>query len=564
MRHSFMRLLHIALGLIHLFSIEETTGQHVSFHRGAVSAAHPLAVEAGLEILKSGGNAIDAAVAVHFALASVYQIAGNVAGGGFAVVHVPDGRILTLDFRETAPAAAYDSMYAHLMARYPDTKPSLEGATSVGIPGSVAGLFALHDSLGSLPWHRCLQPAIQLADSHRLTPYMASQWLRHTSDIKRISGFLPSFLLHDDSLYPGQLVRQSELANLLRRIAAFGPDSFYHGTFALQMADFLQTHGGVHTAEDFASYQPVWRKPELIPYRGYLIATMPLPSAGGIGLRHFCGMSESLNLHRIKPYSPRYAHYFAEMAKRVYAHRHKYLGDPRDTDPDILSRITSDTYIRQMASSISPTFRTPSAAFGTPSPASIESFETTHYCTADSTGLLVSITTTLNGYFGSKLYFHGMFFNNEMDDFSTLPGQSNQFGLPFSTANKVRPNRRMLSSMTPAILLHRGQPIAAVGTPGGTTIITNIFQVLELMSRGWPLEKAIDQKKLHAQWLPDELIVENGALNPTTIKKLQKMGYQIREIEQIGIFNAIYITPNRNFVPLADSKRKGDSCASGW
>ncbi|MFN4299693.1 MAG: gamma-glutamyltransferase [Thermaurantimonas sp.] len=548
------------LSLLEIFVIS-LKAQNKAYSIGAISAAHPLAVEAGVELLKRGGNAVDAAVAVHFALAAVYQVAGNIAGGGFAVVYIPNGQVLALDFRESAPMAATADMYLDSVGM-PIIRASLDGAPAVGIPGSVAGMKMLHDSLGRLNWEECLQPAIELAKKHKLTKYMADHWNNNIKEILRINGRLPSFLNLNAPFKEGDWFVQTELAETLERIAVYGPDSFYLGTFARDMAEFLQSGGGCHTAEDFALYKALWREPQVISYRGHTIYTMSLPSAGGIGMYQFFKMSELLRFNRFKPYSTKYTHYFAEMAKRIYADRHRYLGDPLAVDQYDIQKIQSDNYLKSRAASISEGRITPPDELGSAKSGKIESFQTTHFCTADSSGLIVSITTTLNGYFGSKLYYKGMFFNNEMDDFSTAPGHSNQFGLPYSDANKVRPGHRMLSSMSPTIVLKDGKPIAALGTPGGSTIITNVFQVIDLVIRGWALQVAIDHKKLHAQWLPEDLVVERGALSEKSLKNLSRMGYKIQEIEQIGIFNAIEFQGDR-MIPAADFHRKGNSAAGG-
>ncbi|MFN3952386.1 MAG: gamma-glutamyltransferase [Thermaurantimonas sp.] len=545
------------------FSLFNTAGGQSTHGVCAVSAAHPLAVEAGVEIFRKGGNAVDAAVAVHFALASVYQVAGNIAGGGFALIYSGSGEFMALDFRETSPERATERMYLDASGA-PIKSASLEGALSVAIPGSVAGMKALHDSLGKLSWHDCILPAVKLAESHRLTAYMADQWNKYKSDIKRINGYLPEFLTEDTPLNDGDLMVQGELAHLLSRIAQFGPDSFYRGSFAEEMVFFLQSKGGIHMERDFQNYTPVWRKPHKTTYHEYTIYTMPLPSAGGIGLHQFCMQAELLNFKKVKPYSAEYAHYFAEMAKGIYADRNKYLGDPEAVNADSIDYIQSLEYLIDRVQHISPRRRTPAHSYGSAASGRIESFQTTHYCTADSSGMLVSVTTTLNSYFGSKLYFRGMFFNNEMDDFSTAPGHSNQFGLPYSEANKVRPSHRMLSSMSPTILVKDGKPLAALGTPGGSTIITNLFQVIDLYTRGWPLQDAINQKKLHAQWYPDELVVERGSISERNLGKLRKMGYKIRMIDQIGIFNAIQIQADGKMTPMADPLRRSNSAVGGF
>lgn len=537
--------------------------QQTLYSIGAVSAGHPLAVEAGVEILKNGGNAVDAAVAVHFALASVYQVAGNIAGGGFALIHSNSGDILALDFREVAPGRSTDMMYLDSSGS-PIKSYSLEGATSVGIPGSVAGMKALHDSLGKLSWAECIRPAVKLAESHRLTAYMADQWNKYKSDIKRINGYLPDYLNEYAIMYEGDIMNQTELAELLIHIAQYGTDSFYSGKFAEEMTAFLNEKGGFHTMRDFQNYKPIWRTPHRTTYNGYTIYTMPLPSAGGVSLHQFFKQAEFLKFFSIKPYSALYAHYFAEMAKRVYADRNKYLGDPMAVDSNAIEYIQSLEYLNNRSRAINARKRTPAQNFGDVKSGPIESFQTTHYCTADSTGLLISVTTTLNSYFGSKLYYKGMFFNNEMDDFATAPGHSNQFGLPYSEVNKVRPYHRMLSSMSPTILVKDGNPIATLGTPGGSTIITNIFQVIDLLTRGWKLQDAIDQKKLHAQWYPEELVAERGLMSKKNLGKLCKMGYKIRIVEQIGIFNAIEIRGGKKFIPIADLHRGGTSSAGGY
>lgn len=554
--------MRISALLMFIFSFWFAWAQKSTYTTGAVSAAHPLAVEAGVEVLRKGGNAVDAAVAVHFALASVYQVAGNVAGGGFAVVYHPAGQVLALDFREVAPMAATSDMYLDSAGK-PMFRASLEGAPAVGIPGSVAGMKKLHDSLGKLPWAECLKPAIALAQAHTLTQYMADHWNNNTQEIQRINGQLPAFLAIDKRWKAGELMEQAELAEVLLRIANFGADSFYGGTFAKEMAAFLRERGGRHSPEDFETYEAQWRQPQRTTYGDLVVYTMPLPSAGGVGLHQFFKMAESLRFSGVKPYSARYAHYFAEMAKRVYADRQHYLGDPMAVDSKAVDEIQSTTYLRSRASSITRSKITPAAELGSAQAGKIESFQTTHYCAADSTGLIVSVTTTLNSYFGSKLYFKGMFFNNEMDDFSTAPGRSNQFGLPYSEVNKVRPGHRMLSSMSPTIVFRNGQPVAALGTPGGSTIITNVFQVIDLISRGWNLQEAINQKKLHAQWLPEVLVVENGALSGRAVRQLRKMGYQIQGIEQIGIFNAIEFEIDGKMKPAADFHRNGNSAAGG-
>ncbi len=558
----FIHQMRGILVLLYLSLFNTAEGQS-TYRVGAVSAAHPLAVEAGVEILKKGGNAVDAAVAVHFALASVYQVAGNIAGGGFALIYPGHGEFMALDFRETAPEKASERMYLDA-SNAPMKSASLEGALSVAIPGSVAGMKVLHDSLGRLSWQECILPAVKLSEGHRLTAYMADQWNAHKSDIKRINGNIPEYLTDDDDLNEGELIVQNELAKLLANIAQYGPDSFYGGRFAEEMASFLQSKGGIHKVDDFQNYKPVWRNPQKTTYHLYTIYTMPLPSAGGIGLHQFCKQAELLNFKKVKPYSAEYAHYFAEMAKSIYADRNKYLGDPEAVNADTISYIQSLEYLSERVRLISPRRRTPAHAYGSAASDRIESFQTTHYCTADSSGMLVSVTTTLNSYFGSKLYFGGMFFNNEMDDFATAPGHSNQFGLPYSEANKVRPSHRMLSSMSPTILVKDGKPLAALGTPGGSTIITNLFQVIDLYARGWQLQDAINQKKLHAQWYPDELIVESGSMSEKNLTRLQKMGYRVRIIDQIGIFNAIEIQADGKMTPLADTFRRGNSATGGF
>ena len=493
-------------------------GKVVAANKAMVVSAHPEATRVGLGILQMGGNAIDAMVATHFALAVVYPSAGNIGGGGFMVLRQENGHTHTLDFREKAPASAHRSMYQDEegqviagLSRY--------GHLAAGVPGSVDGMLRAHKRFGKLPLNKLLQPAIQLAASgFPITSQQAANFNRQRE----------SFLTHNqDSLglplvkagawQAGDTLQQQALANTLRRIQQAGRSGFYEGETARLLLAEMQRGGGLITAEDLQQYESVWREPVEGTYQNIRVISMPPPSSGGIALLQLLNMAEEFPLSSWGHHSARSVHVLAEMERRVYADRAAHLADP-DFWEVPQQALLDDAYLKQRAKSIDLQQATPSSAIQPVSLASLpESEETTHYSIVDAEGNAIAVTTTINGSFGSKVFVQGAGFllNNEMDDFSVKPGYPNLYGLVGGEANAIEPGKRMLSSMTPTILEKDGKLFMVVGTPGGSTIITSVYQtILNVLAYDMPLEEAVAAKRFHHQWLPDQIFLEEGALSP--------------------------------------------------
>ncbi|MDG1253239.1 MAG: gamma-glutamyltransferase, partial [Schleiferiaceae bacterium] len=457
----------------------------------SVATAHPLATRVAADILAQGGNAYDAAVATHFALAVVLPRAGNLGGGGFALVHSASGEAAALDFRETAPRAASRDTY---LPSY-QTVSSLRGVTASGVPGSVAGMWELYARFGSqsLSWPELLQPAILLADmGFQITPFLASLLNRYQEDFSTV-GEGPFWPPHE--WQAGERLTQHALAETLKDIALAGPEAFYQGVHAARMVEWSQ---GWFAPEDLGAYRAIWREPLQVRFKGHQVFSMPPPSSGGVAVLQLLQASEMHPMGR--HWSSQSMHLFAEMAQVAYDDRAQYLGDP-DYMEFPAGALVDSAYVSSRFGQINPQkHQSPS---WDNSHDDLESHETTHYSILDSAGNAVAITTTLNGLFGSGQWVDGYFLNNEMDDFATQPGVPNQFGLIGYDVNAVAPGKRMLSSMAPTILIAPNGEKTALGTPGGSTIITNVFQViLHHVRYGESLQAAVDHKKLHGQGLP--------------------------------------------------------------
>ncbi|TVR40515.1 MAG: gamma-glutamyltransferase [Cryomorphaceae bacterium] len=527
---------------------------------GAVSTAHPLATEVGIDILRKGGNAFDAAVAAHYALAVVYPVAGNIGGGGFAVFSTEQGEMRALDFRETAPAAAHRNAFLDSSGILMEGA-SLLGHRAVGVPGSVAGMELLHNEYGVLPFKEVIQPAIDLArEGFLLTPFGADRLNRAHDDIALANNHHP-WLVRDTSWREGERIYFSDLATVLERIRELGQADFYEGETANLMVREMQNGGGWMTHEDLKNYRPVWREPVSFRYRNHDVYSMPPPSSGGIALAQLLMGGLHFPWDSLGPHSAMSIHLKSELARRVYADRATHLGDP-DFYPVPVDMLLDSLYLNERMRSINPERATPSSDIKEGEVMRIESFETTHLSVIDNRGNAVAITTTLNSYFGSKVVVEGggFFLNNEMDDFSIQPGVPNQFGLVGGDANAIEPGKRMLSSMSPTIVTKNGKVRWVLGTPGGSTIITNVYQVLQnLIDHGMDLQSAVNAPKMHAQWLPDEIILERRLADSALIRELEKTGHQVRIIQQIGRFNAVGVKPNGKFEAAADTSRTGDA-----
>ena len=509
----------------------------VTAERGMVVTTDELASEVGLEILRSGGNAVDAAVAVQFALAVVNPEAGNIGGGGFLVLRTADGNTAALDFREKAPLAATRDMFLDAAGNLTDE--SVVGHLAAGVPGSVAGMWAAHERFGSLPWPDLVEPAVALAEGFEVRPRFLGSL--GTSMIEALSAYGASArqFLPRDGQPPevGDTLRQADLAATLRRIRDHGPQDFYAGRTAELIVAEMQRGGGIITLDDLASYQAQWREPIAFPYRGHTVISMPPSSSGGATMAEMAGILERYDLGSMTWHGPEMIHLYAEAWKRAYADRNHYLADPDFVDMP-LERMTSAAYAAERGATISQAAATPSAEVAPGlGPASSEGDNTTHFSIVDGDGNAVAVTTTINSFYGSKVTVAGAGFvlNNEMDDFAAKPGTPNQFGLVQGENNAIEPGKRMLSAMTPTVVLAPdGSLLMVTGTPGGATIITTVFQTISnVLDYGMNVVQAVSAPRVHHQHLPDQIYYEEDGLDDATVAALEALGHTL--VERGGI-----------------------------
>jgi gamma-glutamyltranspeptidase / glutathione hydrolase len=526
---------------------------------GAVASGDPLATEAGLEILRAGGNAVDAAVATALALAVVYPEAGNLGGGGFAVVK-RGSEVETLDFRETAPAAAHRTMFLDPQGR-PVENASLVGPLSSGVPGSPAGLHELHRKHGRLPWPRVVAPAVRLArEGFRVDRHLHELLARNETRkiLLRFPETARVWYPGGEPLAIGTVLRLPELAATLSGYAERGPEAVTTGPVAAAVEAASRRHGGLLTAADLAAYRPVWREPVTFEAFGWTIASMDLPSAGGILLGQTLGILDRLDWKELPRFGAERAHLLAETFRRSYADRF-LLGDP-STARAKAGDLLASRWLGQRARGIRRHRATPSAKVRPwPGGEPTGSGETTHLSTVDREGNLVALTTTLNGLFGSGLYVSeaGFFLNNEMDDFATAPGRPNLFGLIQGEANAVGPGKRMLSSMTPTIAW-KGAEAIALGGRGGSRIPTNTAQVLlNMIVDGDPLQTAVDRPRLHHQWLPDRLDAEADAFSPETRAAIESRGHRIEINDATAKIHAVRLRADGRVEAASDPRSTG-------
>jgi gamma-glutamyltranspeptidase/glutathione hydrolase len=532
------------------------------YRNGMVVCATPDAAKVGLDILKKGGNAVDAAVAVQFALEVTHPQAGNIGGGGFMVYRSASGQTAALDFREKAPAAASMNMFLDSTGKViPGMSLSTHQAS--GVPGSVDGMAEAHRKYGKLPWADLVQPAIDLAQKGFIITKKLAADLNYgrAQFIKLNPG--SNYLLKEGGWKEGDTLIQQDLAKTLQLIRDKGRDGFYQGIVAGEIADEMKSGNGLITQTDLENYHSVWRTPLTGTYKGYKIIEMPPPSSGGVALLQLLQSVEPYPLQRWGYNRDSTIQLIVEAERRVYADRAKYLGDP-DFFKVPADSLLNPAYIKMRMSSFSWNAATPSSSIQPGTFAGYESDQTTHYSIVDKDGNAVSITTTLNGGFGSKIFVKGAGFllNNEMDDFSSKPGVPNMFGLVGGKANAIQPGKRMLSSMTPTIIEKDHKLFMVVGTPGGATIITSVFQtILNVTEFGMDMQQAVAAKRFHHQWLPDRVDIEKGAFDEAIKATLAQKGYKILDIGEIGRVDAILITPG-GYEGGADPR--GDDTKMGW
>ena len=543
-------------------------------HSGMVASVDEYASQVGVEILEAGGNAVDAAVAVHMVLAVTHPQAGNLGGGGFMIVHIEgDGDEqdinIAVDFREKAPLASHRDMYLD------DDGEVIPGASTLGylasgVPGSVAGMWALHQEFGSLPWEYLLGPAHRLAKyGFVIGPVLAGDLRDAHQKLLEFPATADVFTNGGEPYDPGDVLVQEDLAWTIEQIMERGREGFYNGEVAARLTTDMKANGGLITDEDLDDYEPVMREPIMCQFSGYTVVSMPPPSSGGLLLCQMLAMLDDFDLKALGLNSPGYIHLLTEVEKLAYADRAEYLGDA-DFYSVPTDHLVSPGYIEGRAAGIDLERATPSRNIGHgPSPAG-ESTETTHFSIVDSHGNAVSCTTTLNGRFGSCVVAAGtgVLLNNEMDDFSMKPGVPNIYGLVGGEANAIEPGKRMLSSMTPTIVLEGhglegGSVKLVLGSPGGSTIITTVLQVmLNVLIHNMPLEEAVGAPRFHHQWLPDETKVEASRISPDVLESLKEKDHVIREVDALGDVHAVFVDRppsdrSLSLIGISDPRRGG-------
>ena len=523
--------------------------QPIEAQHGMVVAQEPLAADVGLEVLRKGGNAVDAAVAVGFALAVTHPSAGNIGGGGFLLLRLADGRSTFFDFREAAPAKATRDMYLDSVGN--PTKDSIFGWRSAGVPGTVAGLADAHRKFGTKPWESLLEPAIQLAaKGFTLTEPVAASLRNEKNSLHRDPESGRIFLRDGNSYKAGEILKQPELAQTLQRIAAKGAPGFYEGPTAERIAAEFASHGGLITVDDLKRYQAKERKPVSGSYHGFEVLSAPPPSAGGVGLLQMLAMLEGTGYDKDGPDSARAVHFGAEVMRRFYADRSEYLGDSDFYNVPV-KQLLAPSYVAWRRSTISPDRATPSDAvepgLNRTALARVgvhhESDQTTHFNIVDSKGDAVAMTYTMNNTYGSGITVPGLGFllNDEMDDFSAKPGTPNMYGLLGSDANAIEAYKRPLSAMTPTIVTQNGKLKMVAGAPGGSRITTAVFQVvLDVLDFHMNAQDAVDLPRFHEQWKPDTLYLEPNF--PTAVEgQLKQMGYRTGLMPEIARVEAIVV-----------------------
>ena len=551
-----IKFTHITIVLSFLSSCNKTKDI-----KAAVVSARKEASDIGISVLNKGGSAFDAMIATDLALTVCFPNAGNISGGGFLVYRTASGEVGSLDYREKAPLSAYEKMYLDENGDVIPEKSTL-GGLAVGVPGTVAGLVEIHSKFGTLPWEDLVKPAIDLATNGYIVTEKQERSLKSKKDdFIKING---NKTFYAQEFKAGDTVKNIALAETLKRISKYGAKGFYQGPVAESLIKRVREAGGIITHEDLIKYKPVWRKPLNFRYKNLNIYSMGPPSSGGICLGQILKMIEPYNINQYDHNSEKAIQLIVEAERRSYSDRSKYLGDP-DFNEIPYNQLISDNYLNNRMKSFTFDLASESTDIRAGKIESKESEETTHYSILDKEGNAVAVTTTLNGSYGSKVFVEdgGYFLNNEMDDFSIKPGFANMFGLIGSEINSIKPEKRMLSSMTPTIILKDGKLYMILGTPGGSTIITSVLQtILNVHEFGMDIQSAINAPRFHHQWLPEKIEFENGVFDELSMKKLQDKGYDVKQEYNrvIGRVDAILVSKSGIITTGADPR--GDDSAS--
>ncbi len=547
----FRTLFALSIILSHYNCFAQVYGQN-----GMVVSSNSLASKAGIDILKKGGNAIDASIATAFALAVTHPTAGNIGGGGFLVFMNATGEVTTIDFREKAPLAANTNMFLESSGKLIEGS-NHKSAKAIGVPGTVAGLFLAHKKYGKIPWSELVQPSIDLAKKGFAMPWGLYKEATKLLANEASYNFIQNYFKNSESKItnPGEIWKQNSLAKTLELIRDKGQDGFYKGEVAQEIENSMKTNGGIITKDDLEKYTAIERKPIKGKYKEYEIYSMPPPSSGGVALVEMLNMIELANLDSIEFNSTKYVHLIAEVMRRAYADRAEFLGDPDFNQNMPLEKLTSKAFAKKRFDNIDMTKASvsDSSKFGHP----YDGNNTTHFSVVDKDGNAVSLTYTIEYAYGSRMGSEklGFIFNNEMGDFNAVHGATTNSGQIGTTANIIAPEKRMLSSMTPTIVAKNGKPYLIIGSPGGRTIINTVFQtVLNVLSYEMRIDKAIEAMKIHHQWLPDEIVYEKYLLSPDTKAALESMGHHLRAVSNLGSLMGItYDAELKVYIGASDS-----------